>query len=82
MCPQFLKEWILMQILGFLWTLVIADFWKNTKTQIKLKPVLKKRIKKIADTFVENAMVFTSAKIQRKVLMFGEVRAPESSSWD
>ena len=33
-------------------------------------------------TLIENAMILTCAKIQRKVLMFGEVEAPESSFWD
>ena len=32
--------------------------------------------------FVENAMILTCAKIQRKILMLGEVGAPESSFWD
>ena len=33
-------------------------------------------------TFVENAMILTCANIQRKLLMFGKVGAPESSFWD
>ena len=33
-------------------------------------------------TFVENAMILTCAKIQRKILMIGEVGIPESSFWD
>ena len=37
---------------------------------------------KIADTFVENAMILMCANVQRKILMFGEVEAPESSFWD
>ena len=33
-------------------------------------------------TFVKNAMFLTSAKIQRKILMFGETGAPESLCGD
>ena len=33
-------------------------------------------------TFVENVMILTFAKIQRKVSMFGQVGAPESSFCD
>ena len=33
-------------------------------------------------TFVENATILTYAKIQRKILMFGQVGAPESYFWD
>ena len=33
-------------------------------------------------TFFENARILTYANIQRKVLMFDEVGAPESSFWD
>ena len=32
--------------------------------------------------FVKNAMILTCARIQRKILMFDEVRASESSFWD
>ena len=32
--------------------------------------------------FVKNAMMLTCAKIQRKMLMFGEVGSPESYFWD
>ena len=54
-------------------------FKKHTEMQIKLKP---KMFLKIADTFVENAMILMCANVQRKILMFGEVEAPESSFWD
>ena len=47
--------------------------------QIKLKP---KIFLKIADTFVENAMILMCANVQRKILMFGEVEAPECPFWD
>ena len=35
---------------------------------------------KIADGFVENAMILSCAQIQRKKLMLDEVGVPESSS--
>ena len=60
--------------------LVIMYFRKNTKTQLKLKP--KSFFENRGHTFVENAMILACAKVQRKVLMFGEVLAPPSSSWD
>ena len=50
----------------------MSIFEKNTKAQIKLKPNF---FLKIVD---ENATTLTCAKIQRKLLMFGEVGAPES----
>ena len=55
-------------------------FLKKSKTQIKLKPrfFLENR----EHTFVENTMILIYAKIQRKILMFGEVGAPESYFWD
>ena len=37
---------------------------------------------KIADTLVENAMILTCTKIQRKILIFGGVGAPKSCFWD
>ena len=40
---------------------------------MKLKP------KNFRHAFVQNAMIFTCSKIQRKVLMFSEFGAPESS---
>ena len=67
---------------------IIVDFWtfvsasnsiflkKNTKTQIKLKPIF--FFENRRHTFVKNAMILTCAKIQRKIIMFGEVGAPES----
>ena len=33
-------------------------------------------------TLVENAIILTCTKIQRKILIFGEVGAPESCFWD
>ena len=33
-------------------------------------------------TFAENAIIMICAKIQRKILMFHEVGAPESYFWD
>ena len=69
-----------MQILGLLWTLVTTYFWKNAKTQIKLKPKL--FLKNRGHSFVDNAMILTCGKIQTKILMFGKVGAPESSFWD
>ena len=42
--------------------------------KIKTKTFLKNSRR----TFVENAMILTSAKIQTKILMFGNFGAPES----
>ena len=54
----------------------LNKYWNTNKTKTKF--FLKNR----GRTFVENAMILTCEKIQRKVLMFGKVGAPESSSWD
>ena len=55
-------------------------FMKNTKTQIKLKPIF--FFENCGHTFVEIAMILTCANIQRKILMFAEVGDSESSFWD
>ena len=57
-------------------------FLKSTKTQIKLKPFFFFFLKNRGHAFVENAMILTWAKIQKKILLFGDVRAPESSFRD
>ena len=54
-------------------------FQKNTKTQVKLKP---KFLESRGQTFVENAMILTCAKIQRKMMIFGEIGTPEKYFWD
>ena len=60
---------------------VIAYFWKKKNTNSnKIKPKLIPNNR--GHTFAENSMIFTCAKIQWKVLMFGEVAAPESSFGD
>ena len=51
-------------------------FMKNTKTQIKLKPIF--FFENCGHTFVEIAMILTCANIQRKILMFAEVGDSES----
>ena len=33
-------------------------------------------------TFAENVLILTCARIQRKILKFGEAGDPESSFWD
>ena len=65
-----------------------TDFWifVNASHSVFLKRTNKIKSKKFFEnaghSFVENAMILTCAKIQRKVLMFGEVGAPESSFWN
>ena len=56
----------------------------KNKIKIKTKLELKPRFfwENSGNPFVENAMILTCAKIQRKILTFGEVGAPESSFWD
>ena len=66
-------------------TIINADFrisenashFKKTLKQIKSKP--KFCFENSGHTFAEIAMILTCAKIQRKVLMFGEVGASERS---
>ena len=53
---------------------------KKHKNSNKIKPKLIPNNR--GHTFAENSMIFTCAKIQWKVLMFGEVAAPESSFGD
>ena len=43
---------------------------------------MKKFFENRGHTFVENTMIISCDKIQRKVLRFGEVGAPESSFWN
>ena len=50
---------------------------QNTK-KIKTKSFFENR----GHNFVKNAMILTCAKIQTKILMFGEVGGPEKSLWD
>ena len=65
--------------LGVFRTLIIAYFLNNTKThKINTKIFFENR----GQTLIENAMILTCVKIQGKVLMFGEVGAPESSFCD
>ena len=66
-------------VLGFWWTLIVANFWKSTKTQIKLKTQF---FENRWYTFLENATVLPYPKSHRKILMFGEAGAPESSFCD
>ena len=60
-------------------TLVIANFSKNTKTKIKLKPTF---FESRGQAFVENATILTYAEIQRKMIMFGEIGVPENFFWN
>ena len=43
---------------------------------------MKKIFEDLGHTFVENTMILSCDKIQRKVLRSGEVGAPESSFWN
>ena len=59
---------------------VIVYFLKKHENTNKIKT--KNLFENWGQNFVEKAMILTCAKIQRKVLIFGEVGAPESSFWD
>ena len=60
--------------------LVKLHFRKNTKTQIKLKPIFF-FLENQGHIFVENTIILRCAKIQRKISIFGEVRAPKRFFW-
>ena len=79
MVLRYERQWILTETLGLFWTLVRV-FFKKTLKQIKLKTNF--FLENCGHIVVENVIILTCAKIQRKVLMFGEVGAPESSFWD
>ena len=55
-------------------------FWKKHENTNKIKT--KYFFENCGHNFVKNATTLACAKIQRKVLMFGEVGAPESSFWN
>ena len=52
-------------------------FLKRHKNTNKVKPIF--FFENCEHTFIENAIILICAKIQRKILMFGEVGAPEIS---
>ena len=66
-----------------LWTFVNAShkillIIQQKTNEIKFKIFLEN----CRHTFVKNARILTCARIQRKILMFDEVRPSESSFWD